>query len=57
MEPVFFDAITKRQPRKRIPQCFAEPEDAFQVQNWHIILDFLVFFYFFFLLISSFLDL
>ena len=25
-----------------IPQCFAEPENAFHVENWHIIRDFLV---------------
>ena len=24
-----------------MPQCFAEPENAFQVEHWHIILDFL----------------
>ena len=40
-----------------MPQCFAEPENASQVENWHIILDFLVNFWLFFLLISSFLDL
>ena len=28
-------------------QCFAEPENAFQVENWHIILDFLVIFWLF----------
>ena len=27
---------------KLIPQCFAEPENAFQIENWHIFLDFLV---------------
>ena len=53
---IFFDTILKFQPRKLIPQCFAEPENAFQVENWHIILDFLVNFWLF-LLISSFLDL
>ena len=47
----------KCKPRKLIPQCFVEPEDAFQVRNWHIILDFLVIFFGLFLLISSFLDL
>ena len=25
-----------------MPQCSAEPENAFQVENWHIFLDFLV---------------
>ena len=29
-------------------QCFAEPENAFQVENWHIFLDFLVNIWFFF---------
>ena len=25
-----------------MPQCFAEPENAFQIENWPIFLDFLV---------------
>ena len=29
-------------------QCFAEPENEFQVDNWHIILDYLVNFWLFF---------
>ena len=40
-----------------MPQCFAEPENAFQIENWRKFLDFLVNFWIFFLLISSFLDL
>ena len=28
-------------------QCFAEPENAFQVEIWHIFLDFLVIFWLF----------
>ena len=40
-----------------MPQCFAEPENAFQVENWHIFLDILVNFWLFVLLFSSFLDL
>ena len=24
-----------------MPQCFAVPENAFQIENWHIFLDFL----------------
>ena len=30
-----------------MPQCFAEPENALQVENWHIVLDFLVIFWLF----------
>ena len=33
-----------------MPQCFAEPENAFQVENWYSILDFFVKFWLFFLL-------
>ena len=36
--------------------CVADPENSFQVQNWHLFLDFLVNFLAFFL-ISLFLDL
>ena len=25
-----------------MPQCFADPENAFQIENWRIFLDFLV---------------
>ena len=39
-----------------MPQCFAEPENAFQIEIWCMFLDFLVNFWLF-LLISSFLDL
>ena len=49
--------MLKFKPGKLMPQCFAEPENAFQVENWHILLDFSVIFWFFFLLISSFFDL
>ena len=30
-----------------MPQCFEEPENEFQVENWHIFLDFLVIFWLF----------
>ena len=39
--------MLKCQPRKLMPQCFAEPENAFQIEHWHIILDFLVNFWLF----------
>ena len=42
------EAILKRKPRKLIPQCFAEPENAFEVQNCHIFVDILVNFCLFF---------
>ena len=31
-----------------MPQCFAEPENASQVENWHIILDFFLLIFGFF---------
>ena len=31
-----------------MPECFAEPENAFQVENWQIFLDFLNKFGFFY---------
>ena len=31
-----------------MPQCFAEPEKAFQIENWRIFFDFLVNFCLFF---------
>ena len=31
-----------------MPHCFAEPENAFQVENWHI-LDFLIIFWLFYI--------
>ena len=33
VEIVLLDAIFKFKPRKWIPLCFAEPENAFEVQN------------------------
>ena len=36
---------------------FAEPENAFQFENWHIILNFLVNFWLFYISFISFLDL
>ena len=30
----------KCKPRKFIPQCFAEPENEFQIQNWLKFFDF-----------------
>ena len=39
---VLFDAILKCKPRKLMPQCIAVPENALQVENWHLFLDFLV---------------
>ena len=57
MEIIFIRCYIELSTSVMIPQGFTEPEDAFQVQNWHIILDFLVILLAFFLLTSSFLDL
>ena len=39
---LLFDSILNSKPRKLIPQRIAEPENAFQVQNCHIFLAFLL---------------
>ena len=46
--------MLKCKTRKLIAHYFAEPENAFQVQNWHKFLDFLINFWLF---LFSFLDL
>ena len=48
--------MLKCKPRTLISQYFADLENAFEVENWHIFPEFLVNFWLFFILISSFLD-